>query len=270
MDDVGRVSEGLRLIRAESDALAEELEALAPEDWDRPSNCDPWPVRLLVAHTVRSGESFLFALEQGLRGSLERGMTREQRIQRMNEIAAQDPTKIVADLRAMTDRFEREFGALQPEQLNTLGAHPYGPRTARWFVDQRLAEVAFHRWDLHRSLGRPAELDRATAAHLLPMLLEENLPALAGSRGPSDHGSFRFAISGEPDAAWRAVAAPGSLAVTRAIDSEYDVAVEGDPSALALLIYGRRTLAELEREGRLSVGGDRVVADRFGEIFPTP
>src|SRR5918999_1028927 len=82
------------------------------------------------------------------------------------EIAAREPGKIVADLRAMTDRFEREFGALQPEQLNTLGAHPYGPRPARWFVDQRLAEVAFHRWDLHRSLGRPAQLDRATAIHL--------------------------------------------------------------------------------------------------------
>jgi uncharacterized protein (TIGR03083 family) len=265
-----RVDEGLRRLRAESDALCAELEALAPEDWERPTNCEPWTIRVLVAHVVRSAEGYLASLERGLRGDLEPAMTREQRAQRMREIAAREPATILADLRAITDRFEREFGGLRPEQLDTLAAHAYGPRPARWFVEQRLAEIAFHRWDALHSLGRPADLDRGTAAFLLPMLLEQNLPAMMGSDGPTGHGSFRLAVRGDPDSAWQAVAAPGSVAVTRDSGNPSDVAIEGDAVALALLIYGRRSLAELERAGRLTVGGDRDVADRFNQIFRGP
>ena len=264
-----RVDEGLRRLRIEGDTLAVELAELAPQDWDRPTNCDPWTVRLLVGHAVRACESYVTSLERGLRGDLEPAFTREQRVARMHEIGAQDPARIVADLRAVLDRFEQAFGSLRPEQLDTLAAHGFGPRPARWFVEQGLAEMTFHRWDLRSSLGRPAELEQATAAFLLPMLLEQNLPVMMGVDGPGGHGSFRFAVRGDPNAAWRAVAAPGSLAVTRDHDTT-DVTIEGDAAALALLVYGRRRLADLEREDRLTVGGDRGVADRFHDVFRGP
>ena len=265
-----RAEEGLRRLRAESDAFCAELEALTTEDWERPTNCPPWTVRVLVAHVVRGAESFLTSVERGLRGDLEPAMTREQKTARMHEIAARPPATILADLRAITSRFERELGALHPDQLDTLGEHPHGPRPARWFVEQRLAEVAFHRWDVLESLGRPADLDLMTAAFLLPMLLEKNLPAMMGSDWPRGHGSFRFAVHGEAESAWQAVAAPGSLAVTRDGARPVDVEIVGDPAALALLIYGRRTLAELERAGRLTVTGDRAAAGRFHEVFRGP
>jgi uncharacterized protein (TIGR03083 family) len=150
-----RLDEGLRRLRTEGDALAADLSGLAPKDWDRLTNCDPWTVRVLVGHAVRACESYLTSLKRGLRGDLEPAFTREQRIARMHEIAGQEPARIVGDLRMVLDRFEQGFGSLRPEQLDTLAAHGFGPRPARWFVEQGLAELTFHRWDLLSSLGRP-------------------------------------------------------------------------------------------------------------------
>ena len=259
----------LRHLRRESDGWHAELETLAPADWDRPTNCPPWTVRVLVAHPINSASWYLASIEQGLRGTLLDLPPPEARALRMNEIAAQAPATILADFRAATERFERTLCGLPAEHFDRLATHPYGPRTIRWYVHQRLAEIAFHRWDVNHSLGRAADLDRETAAHLLPMLVEQNLPVFMGTDYPRG-GTFRLAVAGQPTAAWTLVAQPGTLTVSRDGSLPADATIEGDPAALALLVYGRRTVAELEQAGRLRIGGDGDLAGRFGEIFKGP
>ena len=270
MSDDTHVRAALQRIGAEGEALASELEALDPADWDRPSTCAPWTVRVLIGHTIRSGDSYLRAIDRSLRGDLETDESTAERARRQEAIAAQDPPKIVADLRALTDRFEREITTLRPDRLDILGRHPFGLRPVHWFVDQRLAEVAFHRLDFHASLGRVHELDQQTAALLLPMLLEVNLPVMMGAEYPRGSGTFRFAVTDDPAATWTVVARPGLLKVTRDADGPPDVTVEGDSAALALVIYARRTVEALEREGRLKVSGDRALAARYSELFRGP
>jgi uncharacterized protein (TIGR03083 family) len=265
-----RFREALRLLRIESEALCAELAALAPGDWDLATNCDPWTVRLLVAHLVRGAESYLMGLERGLEGVLEPALSREQRTQRMHEIAAWKPTEILSELRAITDRFEAELGSLRPDQLDILGYHSYGPRPARWFAEQRLAEVAFHRWDVLHSLGRPADLDALTAAFLLPMLLEKNLPEMMERGGLPGGASFKLAVRGDANSAWHVAAARGSTTVTRDREADGDVVIEGEPAALALLVYGRSRLQRLQETGRVSVAGDQGLAQRFHELFRGP
>lgn len=269
MADKQRVDAGLGLLRRESDQLAATLAGLAPSEWDRPTTCPPWAVRQLAAHLVRQVESYIGSVEQGMRGESGPPESREARAQRMNQLAAREPPEILADVRAAADRFEDWFGRLGPEQLGVLGPHSHGPRSAAWFVEQRLAEVAFHRLDLDRSLGREAELDRATARFLLPMLLELNLPAIVRRDGTGGDGTYQISVRGEPGAVWRLEFAPGSLAVTRGADGAA-ASFDGDPAALALLLYGRATWPELERAGRLTVAGSRAAADRFHDLFRGP
>src|SRR5437870_4912447 len=119
--------EALRLIRAQSDAFYADLVGIGPSEWDLPTNCEPWTVRMLVGHLIRGGESYLVSLAGALRGDPGVPEPREARAKRMNEIAAQVPTAILADWRALNDRFEREFGALTSEQLGALAAHSHGP-----------------------------------------------------------------------------------------------------------------------------------------------
>lgn len=265
-----RVDEGLRLIRVESERFWGELEGLGAADWDRPSNCPPWTIRQLVAHQIRGAENYLSTVERAFRGEPGQPEPREARTARMNEIGAQEPAAILADFRAITGRFEHEFGGLSPAQLEVRGTHSHGPRSAAWFVEQRLAEVAFHRWDFQASLGRRADLDRGTAGFLLPMLLEVNFPAIVARDGKGGRGSFRLAVSGEQGPAWGLEFAPGGVSVTRDGRPAVGPTIEADAAALALLVYGRQSLADLERAGRLSVHGDRQAAERFPELFGGP
>ena len=269
MADKQHIDETLRLLRRESDAFAATLEGLSSADWDRPTTCPPWTVRQLVAHVIRQVDSYIGSVEQGMRGEAGPPESREARTQRMNEIASQEPAEILADFRATVDRFEDWFGRLSPEQLDVLGPHSHGPRSAAWFAEQRLAEVAFHRLDLDRSLGRPGDLDQTTARFLLPMLLELNVPAIVRRDGTGGDGTYQLGVRGDSGASWRLEFGPGALTVTRGTDST-EARFEADAAALALLLYGRARWPELERAGRLTVGGDRAAADRFHDLFRGP
>ncbi len=265
-----RTDAGLARLEAETSAFIGDVEELSPEEWARPTNCPPWPVRLLVSHLARGAESYLAAIEAGLRGELRPFGTKEERERRMHEIAAQGVEQVAADFRAMSDAFAAAGRAVGADGVDTLGVHSTGPRTIRWWVDQRLAEVAFHRWDLERSLGRPAALDAATAEYLLPMLLDENFGPIAQRNKPSGDARYRLVQRGVAGAAWTAISSHGFAGISRRSAAPVDATLEGDAAALALLVYGRRTVQELERDGLLSVSGDRGAAERFGEVFGGP
>ena len=276
MSGDARVDAALRRTRAASDALCLELAELPEADWERVTPCAPWTARQLLAHVARAGESYLYYISRGLQGELAAPLPPDYRIQRMNEIAAQEGSKIVADFRGIVARFEHEVGDLEPRQYELRATHGHGPRPIRWFADQWLAEVTFHGMDLRQALGSPADLDRETASLLLPMLLEWNLSSMMGPGWPRGSGRFRFVLAdGAPtearqSAAWTAAASPGSLTVLRDAAGPADVTIAGDAAALALLIYGRRQLGELAQAGRLRVSGDRALADRFHQIFKGP
>jgi uncharacterized protein (TIGR03083 family) len=269
MADLARVRDGLRLHQRESDQFVADLEALSAEQWNLPTNCPPWLVRTLAAHVARQVESYISYVEPGLRGEKAEPESREARANRMNQIAAWETSEIVKMLRNTTAHFNSWFGTLTPEQLDITAPHSHGMRPAAWFIDMRLSEMAFHRLDLESSLGRDADLDPETARHLLPMLLELNVPAVVNRDKTGGEGTYTIAVSGDPSAVWQLEFKPGSLAVTPGV-ADGDVRFEGDPAALARLVYGRAQWPELERAGRLTVTGDRAAAERFHALFKGP
>jgi uncharacterized protein (TIGR03083 family) len=269
MVDAARVRDGLRLHAREGEAFASELAALSEAEWETPSNCQPWTVRLLAAHVARQVDSYIGSVQQGLSGEVGEPEPRDQRARIMAEIAARGSAGIVAYLRETNEKFTRWFGDLSPEQLDTKGPHSHGPRSAAWFIEMRLAEMAFHRMDLHQSLGRSTELDQETARYLLPMLLEMNVPASVNRDKTGGDGTYAVAVRGEPDAAWRLAFRPGGLDVTRGAGPA-DATFEADASGIARMMYGRVTWQKLERDGRLTVSGSREAAERFHSLFKGP
>jgi uncharacterized protein (TIGR03083 family) len=263
------VDESLRHIRTLTQQLREELASLPPEAWDAPTNCPPWPVRRLVAHIVNNAEFVKQNVERGAAGLTEPGVTPEERARRVQELAEAAPAEVIATLDRATAELEALFERLSAADLEALCYHPAGNRPARWYAQQRLAELAFHRWDLLRSLGREAALDPAVAAFLLPMLLESNLPRTY-RRGPRGAGRFRLVVEGAPEQSWLLTATPEELQVRRGAGDGADVTITAPAPVLALLIYGRAQLAEEERQGRARVEGDRALAERFHTIFPGP
>lgn len=260
------VTASLRLLADLTARVRAELAALPPAAWDAPSNCPPWPVRRLAAHLVENARFVREHVERGVAGSQEPAVSREERAARVEALAAAAPAELLATL----DRYSAEltacFERLSADELERICYHPAGNRSARWYAQQRLAEVAFHRWDLLRSVGQEAVFDDEVARFLLPMLVESNLPRIY-ARGP--RGSARVALEAAdaPALRWVLTATPERLDVQRGGDGA-EATVIGPASALALLLYGRARLADELAAGRLRVEGDRAAAERFLALLP--
>ena len=262
------VDRSLAYIRQVTGQLRADLAELPTGAWDGPTNCPPWSGRQLVAHVVTGGESFRLAVERGLAGSTEPAVSEDERERRISAAAEMAPAELLERLDRATAELEGLYERLSPEQLEVICYHRRGNRPARWYIRHRLAEVAFHRWDVQRSLGNPPVLDRDVAAFLLPTLLESNLPRFY-HLGPGGDGRFRLAVEGDADASWLLTAQPDRLDVERG-GGVADVTITAPAETLALLVYGRANLAEEEQHGRARIDGDRALADRFHQIFRGP
>ena len=262
-----QVDQSLRHIRAITRRLRDDLAGLPPSAWDAPTNCPPWRVRDLVAHVVNGAESFRLNVERGVAGLPEPGQTEDERARRVQQLAAASPGELLAALDGATDDLEALYERLTADQFEAICYHRRGNRPARWYIQHRLAEVAFHHWDLQRSLGRPAALDTEVAAFLLPTIIESNLPRIY-PHGPRGEGRFRL-VADDSAASWLLIAGPERLEVRPGGD-DADATITAPPEVLALLVYGRADLAEEERHGRARVDGEGAIAARFHAIFPKP
>jgi uncharacterized protein (TIGR03083 family) len=262
------VAESIRHLRDVSGRLRDELAELSAEAWDKASNCAPWPVRRLVAHVVENANFVRENVEQGVAGILDPKSSREERDKRVAALASVSAAEAAAALDQGTTDLERVLDGLSAEELERVCYHPAGNRPARWYAQQRLAEVAFHRWDVLHSLGRDAPFDEPVARFLLPMLMESNMPRVY-PRGPKGQGRIRLVVDGAPEESWLFTANGETLQVQRGGDGA-DVTITAPAGTLALLIYGRADLAAAERQGRARIEGDRAVAERFKTIFPGP
>lgn len=256
--------------------MSSEILALRSEEWDTLTNCAPWRVRDLAAHVVTGGEAFALSVRRGLAGSTEPGAPAEVRARRQEELSAADPATVVGALRAVTVDFVELYAGLSEAQLEARCFHRRGNRTLRWYAAHRLAEVAFHRWDLTYSTGRDPQLDEEVAGLLLPTLIESNAPSSYADRLTPEQGSgerYLLAVdgAGELCAGWLVTIDPSELraAPTRA-DPEADLAIIGSAAELALLVYGRRQLRNQLESGTLQLRGDPALVDRFSATFPKP
>jgi uncharacterized protein (TIGR03083 family) len=251
----------LTALRETSGGLVDEIATLSAEAWGRPTNCPPWQVRDLAAHLVSSGQGFVGSIRRGLAGSVEppeHGAS--------VQVRDAHPVTVAEALGAVTREFLSLYPGLSETQLDTICWHRRGNRTVRWYAAHRLAEVAFHGWDLRTSLGRQPTFNVEDARLLLPTLLESNVPrtyaaGLSPERGRGERYSLRAAE--HPEDSWLVTIEPEVLRVERGA-RDGDVRITATADQLALLVYGRASLDQTRVEG------DANVIERFGRIFPRP
>jgi uncharacterized protein (TIGR03083 family) len=267
-----QVERCLRFISELSNALAAELVALPAEAWDGPTNCAPWRVRDLAAHMVSSGEGVVASIQQGLAGSVEPRLSDAERHHRQADLSAADAETVACALQAVNTDLEGLYASLAETALATICFHRRGNRSVRWYAAHRLAEVAFHYWDLQFSLGRQPMLDEQVAALLLPTLLESNAPrtyaaGLTPQRGTGERYLLR--VADDPAACWLVQIDPDKLEARRGAAAA-DLTIGASASVLALLVYGRFELPAASQSGTVQLQGDLSLADQFSLIFPRP
>lgn len=259
----------LTALRQRSDELIRVIASLSPAAWQGETNCPPWRVHDLAAHLASSGEGFVASIQRGLAGDVEP----PARSSRQADLAAAEPPVVAAALSNVTDAFEALYAGRSDEELETICWHRRGNRSMRWYAAHRLAEVAFHGWDLETSLGQSPRFDQATARLLLPTLLESNVPrtyaaGLSAERGAGER--YLLQVADAPDLAWLVTIGPDALEVERRADlpqlnDGVTLVVTAAASDLALLVYGRADLGSVA-----DLRGSRELAQRFDRVFPRP
>jgi uncharacterized protein (TIGR03083 family) len=253
----------LQLLELEQQRFAQRLLALAPDRLVEPSNLPDWQIFDLCVHITRVCDSIHKAVHRAQVGDQTPAFGAAAR-PREQEIRAMSAAEWVELQRSACGEITASVASLSNDQLEAFTfPHPQGQRSVAWFCTQLLAEMAFHRWDLDRSIGNRTGLEDNVAEHLLSFLLDTHEPIIGMIRSETE-SSFILATSSR---AWKLVTdASGTRVVEvglRRLGAGEVPVVTASPSWLDLAIYGRVRVDEPE----FTVTGRADTAVRFAGIF---
>ena len=148
--------DGLDLAVAEFRRRLLEVDA---ESWARPTPCDGWDVRYLVAHVVGGNRFAQLVLD---------GSTAHDAMEVVlgGDLLGSDPVAAYDEIAARQREAFRTVGA-----LDTVIDHPAGSITGGQFLELRVFDVTVHAWDLARSIDGDEQLDAALATTVLDVVL---------------------------------------------------------------------------------------------------
>jgi DNA-binding HxlR family transcriptional regulator len=150
-----------------------------------------------------------------------------------------------------------DAGVVRRDALGPPADVPVYELTARGrALEPVLLQLA--RWGSRQPVTAPGEL---SASALLLALQTVFDPA------PAPEATFALRIDGD----WfRLTAAGGSIAIARGRAERPAATFETDVATLRSVAFGREPITAAERDGRLTVSGDRHLAERFTRMFPVP
>jgi uncharacterized protein (TIGR03086 family) len=144
------------------------LELVGAGDWDRPTPCDAWLVRDLVAHLV-SGEQMAVALLDG--ASTEEARAIIGSVPANGDLGSQLSSAFAAT----------RTGLDAPGSLERTVHHPVGDISGSQLRDFRVADATLHSWDLARAIGSDESLDASLVKAIWAQL--EPLSPIIGTIG---------------------------------------------------------------------------------------
>ena len=276
--------ERVKIAFRESERLKEYLSSLPTEAWNRPSACDLWEVRDVVAHLAMAAESYTGRIYQSLQGdsspqegrpapgtgnatSFSEGNA-QRAISRRESLGDQ----VFPDFVQRNDELNQLMTTLGPQDWEkphyyaSLGIEPMGYRPDLW-----ISELAMHGWDIRSGLDPGAHLSDES----LPVLTELTFhPAMLtgwifspGPRPPAPI-RYRWELSGA-GACNRDILVEGDKAsLEPAGTGKADVILKCDTETFVLIANGRLTIETAIAAHRLSTQGDESLALEFQRWFP--
>lgn len=133
------------------DAAAAEFRSrlAVPDDaWGRPTPCEGWDVRALVAH-VLGGNRMSSALLGGASADAAAALVRGAGVP--------DPTAVLGDYDATVDELRAAFA--EDGALSRTCHHPMGDIDGARLLGFRVTDLTLHAWDLARAVGGDEALD---------------------------------------------------------------------------------------------------------------
>lgn len=236
-------------------------------DWEKPTFCQGWTRKHVVSHLNSGADFYQRVVSAGVKGNTrppygaaDRKEFQKNRAARMQRLLALAPDALVDEFEVEYNRFVRLVKSLSLEDLHLPAWHPMGLITVGHFAGMRLFELALHDWDVRAVEDAGASLRETLLTPLLRALpfMQVRFLNLRPAAKPPD-GSFRFHPN--ESAPWAISIRRGLADLAETAEAEAEVKGEGD--AFILHTTGRLAWREAEKQGRLSITGDREKTDQL-------
>ena len=152
------VEERIEILKADYQRLEQYLHTLSQEDWNHPSACDQWTVADVIAHLTVGNRSHATWITEALQTD---SVTPERLPRRSNQRvdAAAFAQRVMAWRKELGNHLlsefvttsraiEHAFEQVAPDDWEKLCYRPNGAEPIRTILDNFIAEVSVHRWDV--------------------------------------------------------------------------------------------------------------------------
>ena len=259
-------SAGSRLEQAR-DWYLEAVDAVPDEGWDKPTLCEGWSARHVVAH-VATGDQLVRGLLLDAAGKGRSGLDLpvdfEDRKRRMQEALSWEPAKLKDTARTAAQDAVALIGETAEKAPQAVITMPFGVTPMPVLRALRLNEYIIHGHDLSPAMGRR----RPVPDWFLDRGLNDTVTLLQRLhlRSPHKGKSASFHIHRTDGEGEWVLKAEGGQAVMESGHAKADVALSGPGEGLYWVLMGR---GKPEDNG-VEMHGDRELAGAFKEWFPGP
>jgi uncharacterized protein (TIGR03083 family) len=287
---MGALDTYVPIVHTEAESLAQFLETLSADDWQRPSACELWAIRDVVAHLIWAANFYTDTVSRGMQGDISQPVDRppgnapelaamptyfhQQMLKMRGRVGAQ----LVPTFRASYQSLSHLMLGLSLQEWEMPCAffrHYGGQQPAKTFLFLIIQELVIHGWDIRSRFDEAATL----AVESLPPLIERipnRFPRMPGlSQFPIDTDRwplvrYRFALEADGAMRYDMVAEGGKARMEPSGKEPADVTLHCDRATFVLMMYKRLTLDPAVAQSRVAIEGDHTLAAVLDQWLKQP
>jgi uncharacterized protein (TIGR03083 family) len=271
------------IVHTEADSLTQFLETLSADDWQRPSACDLWAIRDVVAHLIWVADFYTDTVSRGIQGDISQPADRppgdapapaamptyfhQQTLTMRDRVG----TQLVPTFRVSFLALFNLLSGLGPQQWAMPCAFFRRTQPVHAFLLLSLQELVIHGWDIRSRFDATATLRTES----LPPLMER-IPHRAGfATFPIDADRwpwvrYRFDVEADRAPSYDIIVESGKARMEPSGKEPADVTLRCDRATFALMMYKRLTLDPAVAQGRVTIAGDRVLTALLDQWLKQP
>jgi len=272
----------VKIAIAESERLKEYLSSLPAEAWNKPSDCDRWEVRDVVAHLAWVAESYTERINQSLQGEsstpegqpapgpVSAASFAEGNAQRAISRRESVGDQLFSDFVKTNDQLNQLMATLGPQDWDkphyyaSLGTEPLRYRPDLW-----ISELAMHGWDIRSRLGPGAHLSDESLPVLMDVVPGQLTRFIFSPRWRLPEPiRYRWELTGAGAGNSDVVVEGDKARMEPAGTGKSDVTFRCDIETFILIAFGRLTIDPAIAAHRLTIQGDHSLALEFQRWFP--
>jgi uncharacterized protein (TIGR03083 family) len=274
------------IVHTEIDGLAQFLATLSADDWQRPSACDLWAIRDVVAHLIWVADFYTDTVSRGIQGDISQPVDRppgdapgqaamptyfhQQTLKTRDRVG----TQLMPTFRTRLRMLSALLSSLSPEQWAMPCAffqYRGGTQPAHTFLFLIIQELVIHGWDIRSRFDETATL----AAESLPPLMDR-IPHRSGfATFPIDTDRwpwvrYRFDLEADRAPSYDVIVENGKARMEPSGKAPADVTLHCDRATFALMMYKRLTLDPAVTQGRVTIAGNHALAAVLDQWLKQP